>query len=913
MKWIRFLTQLLYIIISVFTLCVILLLTFLYTPALQHKLADAIVEQTFHNEIPPEITGDVFGGGLKISKIQSHFKNMQINANDVNIVVSWTPKRLHPLIKLQLDELSIQPYAQLDQKISLSKNKSPKVIIPMLITDIDIQHLTIKEPWSGRHLDAYDIHIDNKKSLTSIDGLFYGQKFHFAIDWFKNHTPKKVTFKNKNQNFVLNGSWHNKVYTLKDKNGLFLYTLTDNQTWTLTAQIAIPSFLNNKKNQLKTDIHLIGQGLEIQPKSRFFINGMWDNHPLKLFFKSPFPENKILLSYGKNHIIIDKKKDAIEADINLHEIHLINPNLAGNIVGKVSKNKKWQATFNAKKFIGYGLELKDTNIVLEGKGKNIHNANIYMGHLNWHNQKLKKINLIKKHHDVLQANWINTHTGSKSQFEASLTNDKITVRKSPHLFWGWHLDRDVEINYVQNQWESNYFCLKKSDDKTCLRLNFNPKTHAWQAHYNVNIKQLSLDTTTLFAQLTTAKIDLAEISGKGNFHGKKFKYTGGKGNMKIKKIDGYIINIIPSFFMPIDYYFQNGTLAMSLEKNHIDLKTNAMSKQGNLSINGTYTDALKLHLIAPHLLIKQNDKSYLQGNIDLILDINQKSKLRGDITVASGYLKPKSLTGVEYLPDDIIIQTESYTDNPLHTDINLDIKPNVTAEYIGLYGKLSGKLRIVESPEDGTQVNGRITLNDAFFGVFGRSIKLKTAHITYYNTNWQNPILEFSAQKPITDNTITTAHLRVFGSPNQLYTEIYSIPRGLSDLELITHLFAKTDLSVYKKNDPTLTNLLSGSQGQRAMVNFLSAISQIESKLPIDYITFNTTRVDTSGEQVIPTSVTLGTKLAQKLLLKVRLHVNQSEEDSVTLAYNIRPNLAVELSSTAEGKGLFFIWNGFWE
>ena len=370
---------------------------------------------------------------------------------------------------------------------------------------------------------------------------------------------------------------------------------------------------------------------------------------------------------------------------------------------------------------------------------------------------------------------------------------------------------------------------------------------------------------------------------------------------------------MPSFFLPIDYYFNDGSLNLSLKKNSIEIDAQTFSKQGKINIQGSYRDGAKIHIVAPEILIKQNQDNYLTGSIDLSYETDQTSKLRGDVIIKSGHLKPMSLTGVEYLPDDIIIQTEGYTESPLHTNINLIIKPDIIVEYIGLYGILSGTLRILESPEDGTQVSGRLSMEKAYFGIFGRSIKLKVANITYYNTTWQNPIVEFSAQKPISDSTISTAHVRVFGSPSQLYTEIYSIPRGLSDIELITHLFSKTDLSIYKHNDPTLTKLMSGSEGQRALVNFLSTISQIESKLPIDYIAFNTTRVDSSGEQVVPTSVTLGTKLAQKLLLKVRLHVNQTEEDSIILAYNIRPNLALELSSTAEGKGLFFIWNGFWD
>ncbi len=885
--------------------CMLLVLSI---PTVQHHLINYFLKQDQPDIPENNIGGNLFTSGLQIKKIATTTPYVTAHLYDTNISVFWGKHSLIPQLNIASQKVDVYPIYQLNQNAKSSTNWGHSR--PLALNQLTIKKMTLHEPWSTRHIDIH--HIDINAQHRSLEASFrlYNHTIKSKLHLTPNGQISSATINDNQHTLTLNSSNKDGLYTLFSPKHHFEWQ-RNGDDWHLKLDTNIPGLSFNSDNSLRVSASLHGNAYEAYPDSFLKISGLWRHQPLlgHICWSAKKQMNGVF-KYGKNTAKIDHTPQISKLLIELNQLHLIHPELHGDLHGIVHYTDTWYSQLSSKKLQTFGLKMLNATVTLTPTANNHdYNYSFNAQDFSWQRLIYHNMHISKKDPQKIDVTWKDSEQQQQTLHIINKPGE-ILFLPAKHEVLGWKTSNDISLKNKKGNWTLSPTCIQHNTDRICLNGHINFNTLSWHINLDTKIAQLDIDTAPWFDSLTGFDLNLFHISGNAALSGEKFTLTDSKGRISAKNIKGHALNIVPQFYLPTDYLFDEGFLTLDFKKDQIHIKGQTNAQQGLIHIDGTYKqDQLSLQFNTNRLTFGYHPKNNLTAKVKLNIDYTDHINITGTANVLEGYLKPDSLATIPTLTDDVHIQTEHQTNIPLFVNFDLNIPPQVTIEYFGLYGKMRGQLTISDNPEMGARVNGKLDLEDSYFGIFGRDVKLKYASITYYNAPWEDPILDFSAQQHVTGQTLANGFIHLYGTPDNLNIKMYSIPPGVSDIEILTNLFSKSQLPVYRTNDPTLISLMNQSHSQRALAKLLTLLDQIEKSFYIDEISVDTNKRNIESDEIIPTSLTIGKRLGKYLAVKYRLQIRREEENQTILSYRITPNLTAELSTSIDNTALFLMWS----
>ncbi|MCD6046637.1 MAG: uncharacterized protein K0S08_284 [Gammaproteobacteria bacterium] len=355
-----------------------------------------------------------------------------------------------------------------------------------------------------------------------------------------------------------------------------------------------------------------------------------------------------------------------------------------------------------------------------------------------------------------------------------------------------------------------------------------------------------------------------------------------------------------------------------------------MSDQGRLGftgdINNLFSDpSLLLHLKGENVLLANlpSYKVWATPAMDMTLSATQFG-LKGNLLIPKAQLQfadyeNKAIT----LTDDIVYEDEEQKRFSFNSNIFLQLGDDVKLRYGGLTGQLKGKLQLQQTTDAPATAIGAIHLVDGKYKAYGQTLIIQRGSASFKGGNVNNPVLDVQAVKVLQNVTPLTADgaiapgaslvgpdgsltvgVSITGPLAQRKTELFSIPAGLSQSDILSYLVLGVPASQAGSGGGQLllsaaSSLSDGKSG--------GAISQLQEQLK------NGLGIEVgvgTVSQYNPTtqSVTEGTALILTKSLSPKLFFTYSAGTGQTVSvfkirYQISPKWMAQTESSALGNG----------
>jgi translocation and assembly module TamB len=362
----------------------------------------------------------------------------------------------------------------------------------------------------------------------------------------------------------------------------------------------------------------------------------------------------------------------------------------------------------------------------------------------------------------------------------------------------------------------------------------------------------------------------------------------------------------------------------------LKLTGSLISDQGRLGLTGNINNVLSdpsllLHLKGENILLADlpSYKVWASPAIDMTLTSSQFS-LKGNLFIPKAQLQFADYENkVVTLTDDVVYEDEAQKHFGFSSNIFLQLGDNVSLRYGGLTGQLKGKLQLQQTTDAPATAIGAIQLVNGKYKAYGQSLAIQKGLASFKGGNVDNPVLDVKAVKvlqnvtPLTldgamapggslvgpDGSLTVG-VSIAGPLAQRKTELFSIPAGLSQSDILSYLVLGVPASQAGSGGGQLllsaaSSLSDGKSG--------GAISQLQEQLK------NSLGIEVgvgTVSQYNPTTqaVTEGTALILTKSLSPKLFFTYSAGTGQTVSvfkirYQITPRWMAQTESSSLGNG----------
>ncbi|MEZ5530097.1 MAG: translocation/assembly module TamB domain-containing protein [Porticoccaceae bacterium] len=299
--------------------------------------------------------------------------------------------------------------------------------------------------------------------------------------------------------------------------------------------------------------------------------------------------------------------------------------------------------------------------------------------------------------------------------------------------------------------------------------------------------------------------------------------------------------------------------------------------QSQLQINGQDFQAIALDdfkaEISPQLTLKAD-----ASRIDVT----------GDVTVPVAEIRLRELpaSAVTVSGDTVIVdapvESAPQTTQAFYSAVNLSLGDSVQFQGFGIRGRLSGNLKIEESPGQPLLAKGILEIKGGTYHTYGQRLNIDTGRLIFQGDP-DHPLLHMRASRQVED---TLVGIRIDGTPGALTSEVFSTP-ALPQTEAMALLMTGKPLSSASQADATtLTNAataLGFSQSE-------GLTRQLQNYLGLDTLTVS------SDGGVEESALTIGKYLTPRLYVSY-IQELMSPNAGVLLEYSITEKLKVKAES----------------
>ena len=285
----------------------------------------------------------------------------------------------------------------------------------------------------------------------------------------------------------------------------------------------------------------------------------------------------------------------------------------------------------------------------------------------------------------------------------------------------------------------------------------------------------------------------------------------------------------------------------------------AHAEEGQLRITGGVDMSGDKLRILPVTVKGENFRAMNQPGLlveispDIRVDItDQRIDVSGKLLVPRTNVKNVDVNSAISPSGDVVVvddpkEKESGPGVPLYLNLDVGLGEKVIINAFGLYAKLSGNLKLQQSPGHPISGNGQVMIDKGSFSVFGKKVKITFGRLMFSGGSLTNPGVDIKSENK-EDNI--TARLRVSGFLQQPHLELSSKPH-LEQLEIVNHLLDDTtNLGGEGQEDLGLVGDTAEKLGMGGMVPYLEGIKRLSM---IDDI-----KLDKKGDD---SSLVLGTWL----------------------------------------------------
>ena len=280
------------------------------------------------------------------------------------------------------------------------------------------------------------------------------------------------------------------------------------------------------------------------------------------------------------------------------------------------------------------------------------------------------------------------------------------------------------------------------------------------------------------------------------------KYTI-NGTIQQPKISGSTKITNASMYIPrLNLQLQN--IELNAQTNHNKTTYQAVMHSGTGAVNSSGEVLFSPQKISSTLLL--DGQNFLIANTpeykiitSAQLELQTKNtmlELTGKISIPQANIAPGYFGRSSLLPSEVVLvkpgQTAKTKSLNLYTQLQLNLGDNVFIDIMGLAGKAKGQLKLSTDPQKNTTALGTLYLNHAYYTLGGKQLPVTKGSLHFLGGAITNPEVNLEIIRNFNANDITTKNLtvgiRMHGMLDNLKTNFFSIPAGLSNSDILSYL-----------------------------------------------------------------------------------------------------------------------------
>lgn len=353
---------------------------------------------------------------------------------------------------------------------------------------------------------------------------------------------------------------------------------------------------------------------------------------------------------------------------------------------------------------------------------------------------------------------------------------------------------------------------------------------------------------------------------------------------------------------------------------------------GNLNFWPVFKGHIELD--GQHLLLSNTPQFYVQSSSHLIFLLDEeKLAIQGDVFIPHAKLNPVDLDEPFLTTSDIVFITPEKREPakiaPIEftSKIHLSLGQDVNINLMGLSGKVSGNLILIDNPHAETVATGALYLNEVRYKYFGQNLTVRPgAHLIYANTAVDNPLINFKAVReiktvsptgllklstpiasllpnsasPLTDQDQVTAGIYVQGSLKNPKITLFSEPAGLSQMDILAYVLLGHSAKEASLGDGQLLLNAAASMNSGTGGQFSQVVDQITKTFGIiDHINVESSQMILPGQNdtIQNTSLVLSKTLSPKLFVNYSIGLI-APINILQIKYELSKNLTIQGSNS---------------
>ena len=364
------------------------------------------------------------------------------------------------------------------------------------------------------------------------------------------------------------------------------------------------------------------------------------------------------------------------------------------------------------------------------------------------------------------------------------------------------------------------------------------------------------------------------------------------GSLRMEKISAFV----PELGINVE----NGLLNLSSsDQSNWKLSAGFSSGGGEIDIEGLlefksvseWTGAIELS--GEQLEIYSSELIRLNVSPQVKLQISpERIVANGDIEIPSGQITIKQLpdTTLYVSKDEVIVgetkgaQRAAATSIPIYADLNLIVGEEVYFEGFNIDGRLEGRLRLRETPDQPVRADGSIEIIDGTYTTYGQQLTIDPG-LLVFNGAVDNPNLNVRAFRRVEDNLVG---VQIGGTVRSLSSSLYSTP-PLSSTETISLLITGRPITSASTTDgAVLVNAVTAL----GLSQSTGITQRLQNTFGLDSLTIS------SDESIEESAITIGKYLTPKIFISYARDI-MSPNASFSLDYLLSEKFRVKAKSGA--------------
>lgn len=337
-------------------------------------------------------------------------------------------------------------------------------------------------------------------------------------------------------------------------------------------------------------------------------------------------------------------------------------------------------------------------------------------------------------------------------------------------------------------------------------------------------------------------------------------------------------------------------------KEPFSLTASARSGDGHIDVTGSYyllDQVGRLEVRGERFLAIETRDIRVVITPNLELNYTPDSiVVRGDVTIPSALISPPDIETIDTPSRDTVIIANDETvfrqdDDILPIDANVQVTlgNDVRVEAFGFAGQLTGRLRIIEAPNQPTSAVGNINVATGRYEIFGQPLDIERGNLIFTGGAVDNPGLDLRVTRAIETDNVTVG-ARIGGSLREPNVNFFSTP-AMQDSMILSYLIlgrapgeGSGEQSLYAQ-----AALALGMRGG----NFIG--EQLGQAIGVDEI-----MLDSTGDNMENAALYIGKHLSSRLYIRYGIGLVEPV-NTFFIRYRLRDNLNFESRSDGEHSG----------